>query len=57
MPSNVTEIAPDVLRHRLVLSYRALADGVTADDVIERILGLVPAPELALRERVVRGGA
>jgi len=57
LPEDVREIAPDVLRHRLVLSYRALADGVTADDVIERILGLVPAPELALRERVVRGGA
>jgi MoxR-like ATPase len=57
LPEDVREIAPDVLRHRLVLSYRALADGVTADDVIERILGIVPAPELALRERVVRGGA
>jgi hypothetical protein len=41
----------------LVLSYRALADGVSADDLIERILAVVPAPELALRERVVRGGA
>jgi hypothetical protein len=40
-----------------VLSYRALADGVSADDVIERILAVVAAPELALRERVVRGGA
>jgi len=46
-----------VLRHRFVLSYQALADGVGADDVIDRILTVVPAPELALRERMVRGGA
>jgi MoxR-like ATPase len=55
LPEDLREIAPDVLRHRFVLSYRALADGVSADDVIERILAVVPAPELALRERVVRG--
>jgi MoxR-like ATPase len=57
LPEDLREIAPDVLRHRFVLSYRALADGVSADDVIERILSVVPAPELALRERIVRGGA
>jgi MoxR-like ATPase len=57
LPEDLREIAPDVLRHRFVLSYRALADGVSPDDVIERILTVVPAPELALRERVVRGGA
>jgi MoxR-like ATPase len=57
LPEDLREIAPDVIRHRFVLSYRALADGVSADDVIERILAVVPAPELALRERMVRGGA
>jgi MoxR-like ATPase len=57
LPEDLREIAPDVLRHRFVLSYRALADGVSADDVIERMLAIVPAPELALRERAVRGGA
>jgi MoxR-like ATPase len=57
LPEDLREIAPDVLRHRLVLSYRALADGVSADDVIERILAVVPAPELALRERALRGRA
>ena len=45
---------PDVLRHRLVLSYQALADGVDADQIIDRILGTVPVPELALRERMTR---
>jgi MoxR-like ATPase len=57
LPDDLREIAPDVLRHRFVLSYQALADGVSADDVIDRILAVVPAPELALRERMVRGGA
>jgi MoxR-like ATPase len=56
LPQDLREIAPDVLRHRFVLSYEALADGVTADDIIDRILAAVPAPELALRERMTRGG-
>jgi MoxR-like ATPase len=57
LPPDIQEIAHDVLRHRLVLSYEALADGVTADDVIDRIVAAVPVPELALRERMTRGGA
>ncbi len=56
LPQDLREIAHDVLRHRLVLSYEALADGVTADDIIDRILAAVPVPELALRERMARGG-
>src|SRR5688572_14406737 len=48
LPSDVAELAPDVLRHRLVLSYAALTDGITPDSVIERVLGLVPAPHLDL---------
>ncbi len=57
LPQDLREIAPDVLRHRFVLSYEALADGVTADDIIDRILAAVPVPELALRERMAAGGA
>jgi len=48
LPSDVAELAPDVLRHRLVLSYAALTDGITPDSVVERVLGLVPAPQLDL---------
>jgi MoxR-like ATPase len=40
------ELAPDVLRHRLVMSYSALADGVTPDAVIAKVATLVPAPRL-----------
>ena len=57
LPQDIQEIAHDVLRHRLVLSYEALADGVDADEIIDRILAAVPVPELALRERMTRGGA
>ena len=35
---DVRDLAPDVLRHRLVLSYDALSDGVSADDILARVL-------------------
>ena len=57
LPQDLREIAPDVLRHRLMLSYEALADGITPDHVIDRILAAVPIPELALRERMAQGSA
>lgn len=44
MPEDVVTLAPDVLRHRLLLSYESEADGVTADDVIKALLGAVPRP-------------
>jgi MoxR-like ATPase len=56
LPQDIQEIAHDVLRHRLVLSYEALADRITADDIVDRILEAVPVPELALRERMTRSG-
>lgn len=44
LPEDVQAAAPSVLRHRLVLSYEAAADGITADDVISRIISLVAVP-------------
>jgi MoxR-like ATPase len=41
---DIAELAPDVLRHRVVLSYEALADNVTADEVLQRIMEIVPRP-------------
>ena len=35
------DLASDVLRHRLVLSYEALSDGVTPDDLLDRVLDVV----------------
>lgn len=43
-PQDVKELAHDILRHRILLSYEAEAANVTADDVIDRILSKVPVP-------------
>jgi MoxR-like ATPase len=42
---DLLELAPDVLRHRLVLSYEAIADGIRADDVIAHLLGRARATD------------
>ena len=39
------DLAADVLRHRLVLSYDALSEGITADDILEKVFGAVTEPE------------
>ncbi len=46
LPIDVVDIALDVLRHRLVLSYEALAEGVHVDDLVRQVLEHVPAPRL-----------
>ena len=43
VPQDVFDVAPDILRHRLVLSYEALAQGVEVDHVLARLLSQVPA--------------
>jgi MoxR-like ATPase len=55
LPEDVTDLAPDVLRHRLVLSYEALADGLSADQIILRILNKIPAPDKPLEAHVAVG--
>jgi MoxR-like ATPase len=47
LPQDVYDIAYDVLNHRLVPSFDAVADGVTVDDVLVEVLTTVPAPRLA----------
>jgi MoxR-like ATPase len=44
LPEDVTDLVPDVFRHRLVLSYEALAEGLTADDLVRKIMQKVRAP-------------
>ncbi|MGV9379619.1 AAA family ATPase [Nonomuraea sp. NPDC003707] len=51
LPHDLSELALDVLRHRLVLSYEALADDVDADTIITRVLGAVRAPDVVLQNR------
>jgi len=52
LPEDVTDLAPDVLRHRLVVTYEALADEQTADKLIHRVMAHVPAPEKPLETHV-----
>ncbi len=44
MPEDVRAMAPDVLRHRLVLTFQAEAEEVSSDQVLERLLAAVPVP-------------
>jgi len=48
LPQDVAELAPDVLRHRLVLTYQALAEDVTPDHILTSILAAIPAPRIDL---------
>jgi MoxR-like ATPase len=51
VPEDLTDLALDVMRHRLVLSYEALSDEVTADVILSKILANTPVPEPAGRGR------
>jgi MoxR-like ATPase len=58
LPQDVVDMARDVMRHRLVLSFEALSDNMTPDDVLTTVLKRIPAPVVPLRERSnVRAGA
>jgi MoxR-like ATPase len=47
LPQDIFDVAPEVMRHRLVLSYEALARDISADHVVAGILATVPAPRMA----------
>lgn len=52
LPQDVVDLVPDVLRHRLVLSYEALAESLSADEIVRRIMAKVAAPEKPLDSHV-----
>jgi MoxR-like ATPase len=52
LPQDVLDMAFDVLRHRLVLSYEALSDNVTSDDLLKKILDRIPIPVVPLHEHL-----
>jgi MoxR-like ATPase len=52
LPEDVTDLAHDVMRHRLVMSYEALAEGQNADALIDRVLQQIPAPPKPLETHV-----
>jgi MoxR-like ATPase len=53
LPQDVRELAPDALRHRLVMSYQALAEDVTADQIIQPVLDSILMPRLDLARQAV----
>ena len=44
LPEDIIALAPDVLRHRLILDFAADADAVGADDIVQRLVASVPSP-------------
>jgi MoxR-like ATPase len=48
---DVRDLAHDVIRHRLVLSYEALADNITPDQLLDQLVNAVPVPEILIDER------
>ncbi len=52
LPQDLGDLVPDILRHRLVLSYTALAEGKTADTLIQEIMKAVPMPDQPLEANV-----
>jgi MoxR-like ATPase len=57
LPEDVFDMAADVMRHRLVLSYEALSEDISADRILATILQRVPPPTVPLREHAVAAGA
>jgi len=55
LPQDVQDVAADVLRHRLVLSYDALADDISAERIVDRVLATVPLPTVAPRQNATVG--
>jgi MoxR-like ATPase len=55
LPEDMTGLVGDVLRHRLVLSYEALADGIDADAVIQKVMRKIPVPDKPLAPENAHG--
>ena len=50
LPDDVRDMALDILRHRLVLSFEALSDDISSDSILRTILGRIPVPVVPLRD-------
>jgi MoxR-like ATPase len=51
LPQDVLDMALDVMRHRVVLSYEALSDNVSSEQILQKILDRIPVPAVPLHER------
>ena len=49
LPEDLVDLVADVMRHRLVLSYEALAEGVTAETIIGKVMAQIPKPDKPLQ--------
>jgi MoxR-like ATPase len=56
LPEDVSDLVPDVMRHRIVLSYEALAENVSADDVVHKVMARIPPPDKPLGHAAEVGG-
>jgi MoxR-like ATPase len=52
LPQDVMDLVPDIFRHRLVLTYEALAEGMAPDQLIHRIMQQIPAPDKPLETHI-----
>ena len=57
VPADMEALVRDAFRHRLVLSYRALAEEVSPDSLLDRVLAAVPLPQIDLGRRPAAGTA
>jgi MoxR-like ATPase len=57
LPEDMVDLVPDVLRHRLVLSYEALADNLTADQIVQRVMQKVAVPDKPMAHSHENGNA
>jgi MoxR-like ATPase len=56
LPADITELAVEVIAHRMVLSFDAVADGISAESVVERLVQAVPPPKIAPQQDEKRRG-
>ena len=52
LPTDIHDLAKDVLRHRLVLTYQALADGISPDNILDSVIRAVPQPRIELAQEM-----
>jgi MoxR-like ATPase len=52
LPEDVHALAKDALRHRIVLTYQALAEEVSTDKILDAVIGAVPVPQIDLGRRI-----
>ncbi len=57
LPEDMVDLVPDVLRHRLVLSYEALADNLTADEIVQRVMKKIAVPDKPMAHAHDNGNA